>query len=278
METSAPVSCANCSAPFAGVYCSTCGEKRLSAHDFSVRHFVEHAVHDFTHFDARIFRSLLPLVLKPGLLTAEFIAGRRTRYIKPLTLFILVNLFFFLTKEGMLNFRFDAYASSVGGVARRLVETKVAARGLTMADYAEHFTAVARERQRTMFFFLIPALALLFVPFARRRYYVEHLVYSIHFHAFLLILMVVGLRVLLIPLGLVAAAGAPGPFRFFSRQGFVIPVLLGMVGYHAIALRRVYVVGWAAALASSVALTLAEILLLLFVYLPLMFFVVYYST
>ena len=77
----------------------------------------------------------------------------------------------------MLNFRLDAYVSSVGSVAQRLVDTKVAASGIALTEYAEHFTAVARERQRSMFFFLIPALAVLFVPFARRRYYVVFFVY-----------------------------------------------------------------------------------------------------
>ena len=58
----------------------------------------------------------------------------------------------------------------------------------------------------------------------------------------------------------------------------MIPVAVAIVGYHVIALRRVYAAGWAAALTGGVALTLAEILLVFFVYLPLMFFVVYYST
>ena len=120
METAAPGLCVNCSAPCPGAYCSACGEKRLSANDFSLRHFVGHAVHDLTHFDAKIFRSLIPLLFKPGVLTAEFIAGRRSRYIKPLTLFILVNLFFFVAKQGLMNCRLDDYVSSVGGVARRL--------------------------------------------------------------------------------------------------------------------------------------------------------------
>ena len=279
METAAPGLCVNCSAPCPGAYCSACGEKRLSANDFSLRHFVGHAVHDLTHFDAKIFRSLIPLLFKPGVLTAEFIAGRRSRYIKPLTLFILVNLFFFVAKQGLMNYRLDDYVSSVGGVARRLVETKAEARGLTMEKYAEHFNALAKERQRSMFFFLIPALALLFVPFARRRYYVEHLVYSIHFHAFLLIFIVVGLVILLIPLAVVAAMGAPGPIRFFSRDpGLLVPISLGIVGYHWIALRRVYAVGWAAALAGGVTLALAEFVLMFNVYKPLMFFAVYYST
>src|SRR3954471_4962654 len=144
MNTSAPVHCATCAVACPGAYCSACGEKRLSPQDFSLRHFAEHAVHDFTHFDAKIFRSLFPLIARPGWLTAEFVAGRRNRYIKPLTLFILVNLFFFVTKQGLMNYRLGDYVSSVGGVAQHLVESKVAARGLTLAAYAEQFNAVAK--------------------------------------------------------------------------------------------------------------------------------------
>jgi hypothetical protein len=96
-----PERCANCSQPLTGPYCSACGEKRLSHHDLSLSHFAQHVLHDLTHFDAKFLGSLVPLFLKPGFLTAEFVAGRWKAYIKPTTLFILINVFFFFSKGGI---------------------------------------------------------------------------------------------------------------------------------------------------------------------------------
>ena len=162
--------CLNCPADLTGKYCAACSEKRVSKRDFAIGHFARHAVHDLTHFDAKIFSSLIPLIFRPGLLTAEFLAGKRTRYIKPTTLFVLLNLVFFLAKE----------------------------RGQSRAQYEEQFTEVACEHQRTTFFFAIPALGVVLLVLFRKRYYVGHLICSIHFHAWLMVFMTLGTRAVIL--------------------------------------------------------------------------------
>lgn len=80
--------CANCNQPLSGDFCANCGQK---AHVHrSLAHVGEEFLHGITHFDGRAWRTLPMLVIHPGRLTRDYIMGKRTRYIAPVTLFLLV--------------------------------------------------------------------------------------------------------------------------------------------------------------------------------------------
>ncbi|MBK7146967.1 MAG: DUF3667 domain-containing protein [Xanthomonadales bacterium] len=52
-----------------------------------------------TSLDSRFWRSMRALVLQPGRLSAEYLAGRRQTCMPPITVFLLVNLPFFLARR-----------------------------------------------------------------------------------------------------------------------------------------------------------------------------------
>jgi Protein of unknown function (DUF3667) len=90
-----PAHCTNCDAPLAGRYCSACGQRREPPLH-SLWHFCQVAAEDLTHADSRLWRTLLALLLKPGYLTHEFLAGRRARFLPPLRLYLVLSVLFFL--------------------------------------------------------------------------------------------------------------------------------------------------------------------------------------
>lgn len=97
--------CLNCGHPLAGAnYCSNCGQinthKRISVSDI-LRDFFG----DYFTFDSKFFRSLIPLLLKPGFLTREYVTGRRVSYIFPLRLYIFTTFIFFFVMA--VNTKFD---------------------------------------------------------------------------------------------------------------------------------------------------------------------------
>lgn len=55
------------------------------------------------NIDSRIFRSLVPLYLRPGFLTIEYVAGRRTRYVTPFRLFFFLCIISFFAIQASLN-------------------------------------------------------------------------------------------------------------------------------------------------------------------------------
>lgn len=88
--------CPTCRRPVDGNYCAHCGERRAEPGDHTVRRFIGHLLEAFTHADGKIFLSLRCLLTRPGLLTADYLRGRRQPYIPPLQLFLIGNLVFFL--------------------------------------------------------------------------------------------------------------------------------------------------------------------------------------
>lgn len=89
------IACANCGAALTGAYCSACGQ-RAEHHVLSVREFLAEALEVFTHADSRFWRTFVPLLLRPGYLTQQYIAGRRVRYLPPFRLYIVLSVLFFL--------------------------------------------------------------------------------------------------------------------------------------------------------------------------------------
>lgn len=87
--------CANCEHPVSGSYCSNCGQSVKSFYRpfFSV---VSESLGDALSIDNRFFHTLLPLIVRPGFITKEFMKGRRARYTPPFRLYLFLTFFAFL--------------------------------------------------------------------------------------------------------------------------------------------------------------------------------------
>ena len=86
--------CRNCGAPAPGAYCPACGqETRARLPTFA--QFMREAAGRYVALDGRLWRTLGPLVFRPGFLTREYFAGRRRRYIRPARLFLVSSVLLF---------------------------------------------------------------------------------------------------------------------------------------------------------------------------------------
>jgi Protein of unknown function (DUF3667) len=93
--------CVNCGAALTGPFCARCGERAIDPDSLTVRHFLTHFVaHEVLHLDGKIWRTLRALLFRPGLLSAEFCAGRRTAYINPVRLLITAIIFYAILMIG----------------------------------------------------------------------------------------------------------------------------------------------------------------------------------
>lgn len=106
--------CLNCLSTMqdGAVYCSQCGQKRWSPHDRSVWHLVVESVGDFFHLDSKFFATVQPLLFRPGLLTTEYLAGRKARYFNPFKLFLFLSFLYFFT-SGLVAHRNKNEAGSI---------------------------------------------------------------------------------------------------------------------------------------------------------------------
>jgi Protein of unknown function (DUF3667) len=88
-------SCENCGMPLSGPYCSACGQ-RVLPHGLSLKEFLGDAAEAITHADSRFWRTFVPLLVRPGFLTQQFIQGRRANFLPPFRLYLVLSVVFFL--------------------------------------------------------------------------------------------------------------------------------------------------------------------------------------
>ena len=87
--------CLNCGLPLIGKFCSDCGQK-ANLHKDSFWHMVVHFIGDYFHYDGKFWKTILTMVLAPGLVTLAFINGKRVKYLNPISLYIFISTLFFL--------------------------------------------------------------------------------------------------------------------------------------------------------------------------------------
>lgn len=99
--------CLNCGAPLDGRFCPECGQRDIPPYP-SVRELATDAFAEFSGWDGRLAATLRGLVEHPGLLTREFLEGRRARYISPVRLYLTASVVYFVLAASAPNLRLDS--------------------------------------------------------------------------------------------------------------------------------------------------------------------------
>lgn len=264
--------CTNCEAELHGPWCAQCGEKQPDAQDWSLAGLVHEAMHTLANVDGSLWRTLTTLVRRPGMLTAEYFSGRKSRYVRPLSLFIALNVAFFVIqpRTGLFNWQYDMYTRMPARMTR--MEARRVELGLTPDRFRERFDAVLATNKQSMLLFEMPlfALAVAAVQLRRRRPLAQHVVFAIHAYAFFALylgLFIVGAIAALEGLAWLARASLPAietaleaPLRVVdSDWGIVTLIAVGVGTWLALALRRVYGDGWVTAVVGALLLLVVQL-------------------
>lgn len=238
VETEVQPACRNCESELSGPYCWRCGQKHKH-HDPSLHDLVHEFIHEFLHLDGKILATMKALVLRPGTLSAEFLAGRRARYIGPVRLYLTLSLIFFLlaayspqhantvrTKadKDAVELEIKTAEGKTGGKDGRI--SKVVSKAIEDPELFRH--AFVSNVSRVMFV-MVPlfALGLRLVYKKRNRRYPSFVYFSLHYHAFVFL-----------ALALYWLAGMTRLPRVESIMGWI--VLVWITAYLFVAMRRVF--------------------------------------
>ena len=191
-----PWTCPTCNMLVTTLFCPRCGEAPVRPRDHTLRRLAERLFHAFTSIDTRTTRSVGCLLRHPGELSLAWMRGLRKPYVAPLSLFLIVNVIFFavqsLTGETVFSSSLDSHLhhQDWSELARSLLERKLEATRTQLAAYAPVFdNAVIVKAKSLIILMTIPfALLLPLVFFRERRPFMVHVVFSLHFYTFLLIL------------------------------------------------------------------------------------------
>jgi hypothetical protein len=240
--------CDACGAAMGTPFCGQCGEPRVRQRDYSLRRFLRESFASVTDLDSTLLRSLAAAIARPGELTADYFSGRRRRYLTPLRVFLICNVVFFfvqsVTHSSILSSPLHVYThyDPFQHLARPIVERRLAARGLTADAYGGVFDPESVRQAKTLVIVMCPMLAsLLALTYARsRRYFLEHLVFTLHFYSFFLLAIpaFTGITSLLV-LGWMRLGGA-APWWINSDSVVGVLMLTLCAVYLRVAMQRYY--------------------------------------
>ena len=197
--------CVTCKSEISGHYCSNCGEKVIDEKDYSIKTFLHNTLHAFTNIDNTAFRSFYYLIKRPGFLTKEYLTGRRKPYLKPVQIFLIANLIYFivqpLTKFNGFNtpLHTQMHRLPYSRIASVMVENKLEKSNVSYDDYERIYNTRSTTYAKSLIFLMIPMVALilklLFIK--SNRCFVEHLIFSIHMFSFYILYIFVLLFMIL---------------------------------------------------------------------------------
>jgi len=87
--------CLNCGTQLKGQYCRNCGQRSRSRL-ISLWELISDAFGDLLEVDSRLWQTLVPLMIRPGQLTHDYLQGRRARYMPPFRMYLVLSLLFFV--------------------------------------------------------------------------------------------------------------------------------------------------------------------------------------
>jgi Protein of unknown function (DUF3667) len=305
--------CANCGAELNGAYCATCGQKRFVDADRRLGHLLQQFVEAATDLDGRFWGSVGALLLQPGRLSRDFIAGRRARWMSPIAVFLLVNVVYFVfapesdfatpferevpgriavlardpgtldepaaarlrARPGPLHSRFTAPLVE-RRVQARDTAARVASDGRSGYDYRNYRRAYERmvpEISKALAIVHVPALAAVLMLLLRHT----RRYYAEHFVVALHLLAfeLAAILILVHGMSLVHVLVPPADWHNALLNWTVRCVL---TVYVVIALRHVYAIAWHWSIAVTAALFLAYVLINFYLYRPVLFLTVFALT
>lgn len=212
-----PSTCRNCGDPAALDYCPSCGQA-VDEGRAPLTTLLGDFLSEFLSLDGRHLRTAREL-LRPGRLTVRYLQGKRASYVSPVRVYFVASLLFFLLVgfpapdareqnvyvDGVLIDREEpdptrgALSLSFGQASwlSRPFEPYLEARkeklmALPAQELLDRFFASLERTLPTALIFYVPilALALKLVHLRSPFYYVDHLVFSLHYQSLLFLILI----------------------------------------------------------------------------------------
>lgn len=205
--------CKSCGNTFVGVYCNQCGEKIIQPVDRSFKKFLSNVLVAVTFADSKFVKTLWLVLSKPGFVSSEMSDGRTIRYLRPISLFFLLNLFyFFFPVIQLFNASLNTQLASLntqmfapyGSFIREVIARKMISIGLDMPSFTMVYNikTTSLAKLMVMVFVVLASLPLNALFRKRNRFFTDHVGYSVELACFNLFVNALVLTVLARFLGL----------------------------------------------------------------------------
>lgn len=262
-----PAHCANCGAVLADRYCGRCGQD--SHVSLSLGHFLHEFLEGMFHVDSSFWRTLRALVTRPGLLTEQYLAGKRRAYSPPFRSYLVISIAYFIVASifaapaarvispgGQELQASDCaqMAAHPGWLLRFVPDLEASCMRALSGDRRALNTELQTLLPKVMFVVLpLVALVQFWIYRRQRPMYLENLVFVLHFQSFYYL---IGTLALLLVAGITTITGPSGNII----ELFDLVVYAWSVVYLFLSTRRVYRTGVLKTVLGLAALALSYII------------------
>jgi hypothetical protein len=196
METIPPPeqhTCKNCGNIFTGYYCNICGEKVFLPSDRSFKTFLNSIFLALTLADSRFVKGLWLMVSRPGFLSNEFAEGRKVKYIKPISVFFLLNLVYFLFPviqlfNASLRTQINSFQGKFAAQAAAAKMARLGFTDITSFSIVYDQKTAGLAKMLVIVFVVVASLPLNLIYRARNRYFTDHVGLSMELVCFNLLI------------------------------------------------------------------------------------------
>ena len=185
-------SCKSCSASLNGKFCHVCGEKMVESSDFTLKTLIKQAFDGVTNIDSKIIKSFKYLFFKPGKLTENYVIGIRRPFMKPIQMFLVINVlfFFFLPKADILRVPSTWYFKPEYRLNK--LNEMIERTGQSASEIMQLYDDKSLTYSKALVFVIIPfvAILMLLINFKKRYEFGKHIIFAIHYFSFFLVFCV----------------------------------------------------------------------------------------
>ena len=87
--------CSNCGVILSGEFCHSCGQPSKSVIKF-FGYVIKELLEDSFGYDSRLKKTILPILLKPGIISLDYVKGKRFQYVLPFKLYLITSVILIL--------------------------------------------------------------------------------------------------------------------------------------------------------------------------------------
>ena len=225
-----PKLCKNCGELLTMAFCPQCGQS-VKVEVPTVQTFLHDAFAALFSYDAKAWRTLGRLLVKPGQLTVDYVEGRRISLVAPVTLYFWLQTICFLT----------------------------------FAFFLHDMAGQATDRARSLLIMTgVLAVILAIITFYRKRKFAEHFVFSLHLSSFLLLVLTFDYALVPVITTFLQKTGHVSLFYDPGRLMTKVAIVF-MMPYTVFALRRFYGDHFILAIVNSVTLYYSYFMIYVFI-------------
>lgn len=190
------MNCQSCGAEQSGNYCTVCGEERLTPKLRSSSYLMKSFFTELTDIDGKFWFTTKNLILHPGQIDYDYSIGRRNIYIKPVTLFLMINVLFVMLSsltDFYIKFSAQIELQAYSTIIRPHVLDYVASTGLALNEFSQQYDQLVKLLARSLIIIQVPifAIFLALICYRKNYYFGDYITFSLNYHSWFLLLMIV---------------------------------------------------------------------------------------